>query len=206
MKNRSTILMILLMGALWGIAEATLGYVLHFLPHGMSGMFMFPIGMYFMVNAYRKSNKTGAVLWVAMIAASIKLIDLALPTRSPMSVINPATSILLEALVVFAFVHAYKGRKVVLSACLVGLSWIIVFTLTQAMVFKPEVGLYNLPLAQFVLFIAANAVVSAVLVGFYLKNEKALEWKVNSEKISLAIPVLALVLALSLEITNSLIF
>jgi len=73
-------------------------------------------------------------------------------------------------------------------------------------VFKPEVGLYNLPLAQFVLFIAANAVVSAVLVGFYLKNEKALEWKVNSEKISLAIPVLALVLALSLEITNSLIF
>lgn len=145
MKNKTTILMILFMGALWGIAEATLGYVLHFLPHGMSGMFMFPIGMYFMYNAYKKSNKTQAVMWVAMIAASVKLIDLALPTRSPMSVINPATSILLESLVVFAFVKLYKGRRVVQSSFLVGFAWIAAFTLLQAFVFKPEVGLYNLP-------------------------------------------------------------
>lgn len=206
MKNKTTILMILFMGALWGIAEATLGYVLHFLPHGMSGMFMFPVGMYFMYNAYKKSNKTQAVIWVAMIAASVKLIDLALPTRSPMSVINPATSILLESLVVFAFVKLYKGRRVVQSSFLVGFAWIAAFTLLQAFVFKPEVGLYNLPLAQFILFIAVNAIVSAVLVAVYLKNEKALEWKLQSEKISFAIPVLSFLMALSLEVTNSLIF
>lgn len=206
MKNKTAILMILLMGALWGIAEATLGYVLHFLPHGMSGMFMFPIGMYFMYNAYKKSNKTQAVLWVAMIAASIKLIDLVLPTRSPMSVVNPAISILLEGLVVFAFVYAYKGRKIVLSSFLVGLSWILVFVVMQALVFKPEIGLYNLPLAQFILFVSANAIASAILVALYLKNEKVLEWKVNGEKLSFAIPALSLMLALSLEVTNSLIF
>ena len=206
MKNRTTILMILLMGSLWGIAEASIGYALHFLPHGMSGMFMFPIGMYFMYNAYKKSNNTQAVLWVGMIAAFIKLIDLALPTRSPMSVINPATSILLESLVVFAFVRVYKGRKIVLSSFILGLGWITLFTLLQALVFKPEIGLYNLPLAKFILFIAANAVVSAVLVALYLKNEIALEWKVNSEKISMAVPALTLIVALSLEVTNSLIF
>ena len=206
MKNKSAILMILLMGALWGIAEATIGYALHFLPHGMSGMFMFPIGMYFMYNAYKKSNKTQAILWVSIIAASIKLIDLCLPTRSPMSVINPAISILLESLVVFAFVHAYKGRKIVLSSFIMGLSWITVFTLMQSLIFKPEVGLYNLPLAQFILFIVANALVSGILVALYLKNEKALEWKINSNKISYAIPVFSLLLALSLEVTNSLIF
>jgi hypothetical protein len=198
--------MILLMGALWGIAEATIGYALHFLPHGMSGMFMFPVGMYFMYNAYKKSNKTQAVLWVAMVAAMIKLIDLALPTRSPMSVLNPAISILLEGLVVFAFVHAYKGRKVVLSSFIAGLSWIAVFTLVQAFVIKPELGLYNLPIAQFALFFLGNAIVSAILLTLYLKNEEALEWRVNSEKIPLVVPVLSLVLALSLEVTNSLIF
>jgi hypothetical protein len=206
MKNKTTIFMILLMGALWGIAEATIGYALHFLPHGMSGMFMFPVGMYFMYNAYKKSNKTQAVLWVAMVAAMIKLIDLALPTRSPMSVLNPAISILLEGLVVFAFVHAYKGRKVVLSSFIAGLSWIAVFTLVQAFVIKPELGLYNLPIAQFALFFLGNAIVSAILLTLYLKNEEALEWRVNSEKIPLVVPVLSLVLALSLEVTNSLIF
>ncbi len=206
MKNKSAILMILFMGALWGVAEATLGYVLHLLPHGMSGMFMFPIGMYFMYNAYKKSNKTQAVLWVSMIAASIKLIDLALPTRSPMSVVNPAISILLEGLVVFAFVYAYKGRKIVLSSFLVGLGWIVAFTLLQTLVFKPEMGLNNLPLAQSIMFIATNAIVSAGLVALYLKNEEALEWKRNSETMSFALPVLSLVLALSLEVTNSLIF
>jgi hypothetical protein len=136
----------------------------------------------------------------------IKLIDLALPTRSPMSVLNPAISILLEGLVVFAFVHAYKGRKVVLSSFIAGLSWIAVFTLVQAFVIKPELGLYNLPIAQFALFFLGNAIVSAILLTLYLKNEEALEWRVNSEKIPLVVPVLSLVLALSLEVTNSLIF
>lgn len=207
MKNKTeSIRIIILMGALWGICEASIGYGLHFLPYGFSGMFMFPIGMYFMYNAYKKSENKNAVLWVGMIAAMIKFVDLMLPTRSPMSVINPAASILLESLVVFAFVKVYKGKRIMASSLVIGLSWVVLFTLVQAVVFKPEIGLYTLPFAQFILFLLANAIVSGIFVMMYLKNETALEWKLNTEKTSFAIPVLSILLAMSMELTNSLIF
>lgn len=194
------------MGALWGVSEATIGYALHFLPYGFSGMFMFPIGIYFMYNAYKKSDNKNAVLWVGIIAATIKFIDLLLPTRSPMSVINPAISILVESLIVFAFVKLYKAKRTLVASYAIGLSWIVLFTLIQALVFRPELGLYNLPFAQLVLSLLANAFVSGSIVAIYLKNEAMFVWKRNPENISWAIPVLTILLALSLEITNSLIF
>lgn len=207
MKNKTgSILMIVLMGALWGVSEATIGYALHFLPYGFSGMFMFPIGIYFMYNAYKKSDNKNAVLWVGIIAATIKFIDLLLPTRSPMSVINPAISILVESLIVFAFVKLYKAKRTLVASYAIGLSWIVLFTLIQALVFRPELGLYNLPFAQLVLSLLANAFVSGSIVAIYLKNEAMFVWKRNPENISWAIPVLTILLALSLEITNSLIF
>ena len=207
MKNKTeSIRIIILMGALWGLCEASIGYGLHFLPYGFSGMFMFPIGMYFMYNAYKKSDNKNAVVWVGMIAAMIKFVDLLLPTRSPMSVINPAASILLESLVVFAFVKVYKNKHIMALSYGMGLSWVVLFTLTQAFVFKSPVGLYTLPLAQFTFFLLANAVVSGTLVMIYLKNEAMLEWRINPEKVSYAIPVLTVLLAMSMELTNSLIF
>jgi hypothetical protein len=207
MKNNvKTIQIIILMGALWGICEASIGYGLHFLPYGFSGMFMFPIGMYFMFNAYKQSDSKNAILWVGLIAASIKFIDLLLPTRSPMSVINPATSIILESLVVFAFAKAFKYKKVIASSYLVGFSWILLFTLTQALIFKPETGLYTLPIVQIFLFLGLNALVSGSLVALYLKNEKLFKLNFTSRKFSLAIPVITVLIALSMEYVNSLIF
>jgi len=206
MKNTAkTIRTIILMGALWGICEASIGYGLHFLPYGFSGMFMFPIGMYFMYNAYKQSDSKNAVLWVGLIAASIKFIDLLLPTRSPMSVINPATSIILESLVVFAFVKIPYRNKITASY-LLGASWVLLFTLTQALIFRPETGLYTLPAFQFMSFLLLNALVSGSLVALYLKNEERLTWKQGTRKFSFAIPALTMLLALSLEFVNSLIF
>ena len=207
MKNSAkTIRTIILMGALWGICEASIGYGLHFLPYGFSGMFMFPIGMYFMYNAYKQSDSKSAILWVGLIAASIKFIDLLLPTRSPMSVINPATSIILESLVVFAFAKAFQYKKIVVSSYLVGIAWILLFTLTQALIFRPEAGLYTLPIFQIILFLVLNAVVSGSLIVIYLKNEELFAWKQGSRKLSFVIPVITMILALSMEYVNSLIF
>ena len=207
MKNTAkTIRTIILMGALWGMCEASIGYGLHFLPYGFSGMFMFPIGMYFMYNAYKQSDSKNAILWVGLIAASIKFIDLLLPTRSPMTVINPATSIILESLVVFAFAKVYNNKKVVASSYLVGFSWILLFTLTQALIFRPETGLYTLPIFQIILFLGLNAIVSGSLILIYLKNEELFAWKQRSRKLSFAIPAFTMLLALSMEYVNSLIF
>ncbi|MFA6618185.1 MAG: hypothetical protein WCT23_03845 [Candidatus Neomarinimicrobiota bacterium] len=206
MKNKTKNLrIIILMGALWGICEATIGYGLHFLPYGFSGMFMFPIGMYFMYNAYKKTDNKNAILWVAVIAAMIKCIDFILPSRSPMSVINPATSILLESLVVFAFAKVYRSKRVVASSYALGLTWVLVFGLFQTFMFKPEIGLYQLPLSQYILSLLSNVLVSGTLVMIYLKNEAALQWEVNAPKLSYAIPILTVLLALALELGNSLI-
>ncbi|RKY56890.1 MAG: hypothetical protein DRP93_00350 [Candidatus Neomarinimicrobiota bacterium] len=207
MKNSvKTIQTIILMGALWGICEASIGYGLHFLPYGFSGMFMFPIGMYFMYNAYKQSDSKNAVLWVGLIAASIKFIDLLLPTRSPMTVINPVTSIILESLVALVFVRVFNNKKVIASSYLVGLSWILLFTLTQALIFRPEAGLYTLPLFQGVLFLLLNAFVSGTIITIYLKNADKITLKISSRKLSFALPVIAILLALSMEYVNSLIF
>lgn len=207
MKNiTKTIQTIILMGALWGICEASVGYGLHFLPYGFSGMFMFPIGVYFMYNAYKQSEKKNAILWVGMIAASIKFIDLFLPSRSPMAVINPATSIILESLVVFAFAKAFNYKKVITSSYLLGFSWILLFTLSQALIFRPETGLYTLPLPQIIIFLFLNALVSGSIIALYFKNEEILMWKQRSKKLSFAIPVITVILALSMEFVNSLIF
>ncbi|MCD6337118.1 MAG: hypothetical protein J7M01_02665 [Candidatus Marinimicrobia bacterium] len=207
MKNSvKTIQTIILMGALWGICEASIGYGLHFLPYGFSGMFMFPIGMYFMYNAYKQSDSKNAVLWVGLIAASIKFIDLLLPTRSPMTVINPITSIILESLVALVFVRVFNNKKVIASSYLVGLSWILLFTLTQALIFRPEAGLYTLPLFQGVLFLLLNAFVSGTIITIYLKNADKITLKISSRKLSFALPVIAILLALSMEYVNSLIF
>ncbi|MEA2077205.1 MAG: hypothetical protein U9O95_04235 [Candidatus Marinimicrobia bacterium] len=207
MKNTvKTIRTIILMGALWGICEASLGYGLHFLPYGFSGMLMFPIGMYFMYNAYKQSEKKSAILWVGLIAASIKFIDLLLPSRSPMTVINPATSIILESLLVFGFAKVFNYKRVITSSYILGFSWILLFTFTQALVFRPATGLYMLPLAQIILFLILNALVSGSIIALYLKNEEILIWKPVFRKVSFALSVLTIGIALTLELVNSLIF
>ncbi len=204
-NNAQQIQAIILFGALWGLSEASIGYMLHFLPYGFSGMFMFPIGFYFMYNAYKQTNKQNAVLWVGIIAATIKLVDLLLPTRSLLSVINPATSILLESLVVFAFVKMYNSKKVFVPSLALGLGWITLFALTQAFIFRPASGLYLYPLNEILIFVLLNAVVSGLLIALYLKKEDLAMWRFGLRKASYVLPLLALAIAIALELTNSLI-
>lgn len=91
-------------GFLWGLAEATGGHFLHWVKiPGMAGFVMFPIGMVFMVQAFRHSEKLSAIFLTALVAANIKLIDLFLPDTIPYAVINPAIAILCESITVGLF-------------------------------------------------------------------------------------------------------
>ena len=100
-------------GSLWGIAEATLGYVLHMaaiqLP-GVPGFVMFPVAFYFMRKSYLASGKADAVFQVALVAALIKCCDFLITGNVPIRILNPALSILLEGLAV-ALVFAYAERR-----------------------------------------------------------------------------------------------
>jgi len=94
---------ILFWGALWGITEATLGYVLHIfsipLP-GLPGLLMFPIAFIFMHRGYDSTQNPMSVLQIAFVAASIKLTDLLFGGLMTIYVINPALSLIVEALAV----------------------------------------------------------------------------------------------------------
>ncbi len=200
-----TIQTILLLGALWGMCEASIGYVLHFLPAGFSGTLMVPIGFYFTYSAYKLSGKRSAALWVGMIAASVKLIDLLLPAHSPLSVINPAMAIMLESLLVFVFAKRFSRERVFVPALVLGLSWIVLFTLVQALIVKPASGLYLQPPFQVAALIVLNALAAGLLITLYLKRQDSPQWKIEMRKPSYALPAMCLALALAMELANSLV-
>ncbi len=206
MKNTKHIQTILLLGALWGIAEATIGHLLHFLPCGFSGMIMFPIGFYFMYNAYLATDEQTAVFATGLIAASIKFVNFLLPMNSPMSVLNPAMSIILESLVVYGFLKIFEYKKSYTYSFGLGFSWIILFTLTQALVLRPASGLYLSPWPEMLGFILMNAVISGFLVGLIIQKEALIKIKPIIRRPSFLLPSLAVLSAIILEMGNSIIF
>lgn len=105
--KRSTLLIILIWGGLWGIFEATVGYLLHLLPFSIGWLIWYPVAAFFMLNVYRKTQRTETVLLVGLLSACIKLLNLFLPGRID-KVLNPAVSILFEALAMMAVIFAVK--------------------------------------------------------------------------------------------------
>jgi hypothetical protein len=97
-KGRS----LLLWGAAWGLAESTLGTLLHYVPFpGPAGLFMVPLGAYSMTRAFRDTGRPGAAFFVSAVAALLKLSGLLLP-GAPGLILRPAAAILLEGLVAAA--------------------------------------------------------------------------------------------------------
>jgi hypothetical protein len=109
------LLSIIFWGALWGIAEATLGNIIHLasiaLP-GLPGFVMFPVAFYFMRRVYLEVDDPKAVFFASVIAASIKMVDFLLPGYIAIRIINPALSILMEGLAVaLAFTYCRQRGK-----------------------------------------------------------------------------------------------
>ncbi len=129
-KATPLFLYVLFYGALWGLLEATLGYGLKFLPPLVSGSVMFPIGAAIMLHAYQKTQSQKAILYVGLIAASIKAVDFMLPGLPTIMTYNPMISIVLQSLAVLSLLPLLKNQKtgVRFSAFLgAGLLWRIFF-------------------------------------------------------------------------------
>lgn len=208
-KNIKFLLIIILFGALWGIAEATLGYLLHLIPGGFTGIFMFPIGFYFMHKAYKSTGEHKAIIYTATIAATIKLVDLLLPIRSPMTVLNPATAIILESIVAYAVMRLINEKYHYATGFTAGFAWIFLFPIMQKFIFRPNMGLYLTELPMIALRIGLNTIVSGFLIGLYLKyqNQKILNFNfiTHTEKMRYIKPTFVLALAVFFEIGNTLI-
>ena len=98
MKSKLNLLWpVLFWGSIWGIAEASMGWVLHAaqIHHGTSNI-LYAFGIVCMFAAATRSGKGAmAVMLTAVVASAIKLIDFVLP-GSAQSVLHPAFFILLE--------------------------------------------------------------------------------------------------------------
>lgn len=116
MKKQKTILnslfAVVFFGAIWGLLEATIGYLLHWLPGMWSGLVMFPIGAALMYWAYQNTGRRSAIIYVGLIAAAIKAINFAmpLPAEGIMRVYNPMISIILQSLSVFAVSFLFEKK------------------------------------------------------------------------------------------------
>ena len=98
---------VLFWGSLWGLGEATLGHLLHiFGVPGLAGFVLFPLGLFFMIQAYAATGRRAAIWSMALVACSIKMADFFLPAPTPFTVINPCLAILLESLAVMLLLPA----------------------------------------------------------------------------------------------------
>ena len=108
-KRPNWLLVPLFWGSLWGLCEATLGHLLHTLRlPALPGALMLPIGVYFMLRAFRASGRVSAIFLASLVAAGSKFWDFFLPMHTPAAVFNPALAIVSESLLVMLFVVLYR--------------------------------------------------------------------------------------------------
>lgn len=169
-------------GALWGFAEATVGFILHraaiALP-GLPGFLMFPIAFFFMQRAVLSSKSPDSAFLASLVAASIKLADFLLPGYDALRIVNPALSMLAEGLAVYVVMGYCDSRKVsigALAAFGMGLLWRGAFSL-----YLLAISLYGLPAALVtggwayaLRFLLLESAVNALIILAYLRSsEKA---------------------------------
>jgi xanthine/uracil permease len=111
-QNKGVFTYIIFFGALWGILEATLGYLLQFLPPLVSGSVMFPIAATLMILTYNHTKSKSAMIYVAMIAATIKSVNFFMPGLLPIKTYNPMISIMLQSLVMVLIIPLFQKKNV----------------------------------------------------------------------------------------------
>lgn len=167
------LLLCLLWGSLWGLAEATGGHLLHWLHiPGLAGFLMFPVGFFFMVKAYMSTRRLSSVFIIALVAAHIKLLDLFIPSPSFFAVVNPAAAIICESLAVTAFLSWKSFPKLeskIISLWAMSLSWRIFYGLWVNLsgYLFPAQNFLDLGALHAVRFFILETLISGALI-FYL--------------------------------------
>jgi hypothetical protein len=169
---------IIAIGSAWGTFEATLGHILHVFTLGIGWIFWFPAAFFFMNLAYRKTGDLNSVLYSAVIASALKLINLFYPVRPDM-VFNPAVSMLFEALSVFIVYNFLKQKSghiqlnlaVCAAPCIIWRMLYVCYVL-----FLPEYYIKISPLGGLISFVrffflesAANSILIIISILVYEK-------------------------------------
>jgi len=128
--NKNIILTTIFFGAIWGILEASLGYLLQFLPPLVSGSIMFPIGATILTITYLNTKSKQSIIWVGVIAATIKSINFFMPGLLPIKTYNPMIAIMLQSLVMVGVCYLIDLKKVsynILGLAAASILWRVLF-------------------------------------------------------------------------------
>lgn len=194
MKNKKiqTVLTILFFGGIWGIVEATVGYVLHsFFPVFLSGTLMFPFVGYILVKAYRTIDSKKALIWIGVVAAAIKSVDFLMPQITYFKTLNPMIFIVVEALIVVVVLKAFDSDNLVAKLVafpVASLGWRIAFLAIAGIQYlitgflNPSImSLTNAFHFAIINGLFSGLVIDVVVIGAMLlnKNKKSLIIKVT---------------------------
>ncbi|HOP57454.1 MAG TPA: hypothetical protein PLH02_04145 [Bacillota bacterium] len=168
---------ILMFGSVWGILEASLGYVLHLLPALIAGSVMFPIASVILLWAYKSSQKKSDLVWIGFVAALIKGIDFFLPNLSYFKVMNPMIAIVFETLMVVAVIPLLEKSNLFSKICampLAALGWNLLFLNFHAIYYivnlavSPDTAYLNYNIssvANFLSYMQNNFLLSGILAA-----------------------------------------
>lgn len=170
----------LLYGSLWGFAEATLGYLLHWILFPISGMIMFPIGFYFMKRAEKENEQSSSIFQVAIIAAVIKSVNLFMPNPMIYKALNPIFMILLQGCLVFVLLRedVLVDLKRVFAASFI---WRAIFIGILLVEFGNPSNIYYLsggPLRA-INFLLINPAINTVVITLIYKYSLKRKFKLN---------------------------
>ncbi|KQC11950.1 MAG: hypothetical protein APR63_11940 [Desulfuromonas sp. SDB] len=202
---------IIFLGIIWGISEATLGYLIHLIPgiNFLSGMIMFPIGFYMMVCGLKETNRISSIIVVSGIAAGIKLFDFIFPLALPLRIINPSVAILLEstAVVVAMKLIDVKNHSFNLSyAYLISFSWRILFLIFPSLplVFISQ-GILLKPTPTILNFFVIEPIIEGFFIYLVYKFVKSHQFKISfklNPRFSISVMLLAFYLSAKIVLSN----
>lgn len=159
-------------GSIWGIVEATLGYLLHGMNLSVGWCIWFPLAFYFLDKIYRKTGDAWCVLYGGFVAAAIKLTDLFIEPNV-IKVVNPSASIIFEvvSLLILYKVMEKRNKKVgVLGIAGVNVAWRAIF-LTYIFLFMPKTVISTSQLRAlnpFLQFMLLESAANTIIIEAYL--------------------------------------
>ncbi len=182
-KNIKLLTQIIFYGALWGFIEATLGYALHWIPTLIAGTIMFPIASAILLRAYNKTNSKKALLYIGMVAASIKGLNLFLPSYSVFKTINPMMSIVLESLLVFVVIALFTSEKLtnkIAAAQIASMGWRVGYVLfmTAQFIFTGYVAYSISSILSLLEFVVFSGVIGGLLATAVIYFDTSLREKI----------------------------
>ena len=194
---------IVFFGAIWGITEATLGFLLHFLPPTVAGIVMFPIAAFILVKAYKATGSRSSLVFVGFIAAGIKAVDFLIPGVMSFKIINPMISIVMESLLVAAvypLLNKMDWKKKLAGGLTASIGWRAGYVMYMAIQFLITgfVSKYIGTAGEFINFILINGVLSGAIAFLVIAAEPKLVF--GKLKFRPVYAVAALVLALGLQL------